>query len=575
MAGFGSESCWFLSLYKKILRLAFLPTVFAVLLINIANVALVFAFFLPLKVLILAGSNELPAYMHGLVLGFEKSDYILSFAGLSVVFYVVHHCALLAANALVVSGAQCLINNAKKIAIFDNQEVFAENVYRKVCNTLSASSFFLAGSLLGVVLYPSLFLCFVLFSAFYIVLYFSALGKVQVFERRTKIASLAIDFYSGVGFFFSFGFVLHEYFNAEEFRIFGAIVGLLLIRQMIQRVCGLFGDSLFLVSNKPKINSIFYESLHIIKDASSRFDEFWELGAAENRDVWISDALRDFSGNDLSSIESRFVQLGIPNVAGFDVIAFDAHGVPSGRYLIKLYGVGKEAACKHEAVLLSSEWSKALPAPVMVGVSSVGGFHSVFYETQPLKAVDSLKSKLNWYSALSSLWGVEPGTDLVDQFSRSKPMLVDRLDGMMFSRLKTIVSQSHEIGLISSLQKEICRIRRLLSDVPLCVFNPDVHMGAVLESESNGLIVYNWGRWVIEPIGAGWPTAVQDLKVVEKYLLIAKGVRPELSLITSSHVALVAVLYAMESQYARQNYLSAIELIPAALSCLEQVASSA
>lgn len=94
-------------------------------------------------------------------------------------------------------------------------------------------------------------------------------------------------------------------------------------------------------------------------------------------------------------------------------------------------------------------------------------------------------------------------------------------------------------------------------------------MGTILECAEDDFITYNWTRWAVEPIGAIWPTGKQDIDALERYFLEASKTRPELLDTPIEAVALIAIMYALESQFSRQNYLSVIELIPDALAQLK------
>lgn len=511
----------------------------------------------------------MPSYMNGLIEGFEKDDYIISLSICAVIFYALYYACTNAATKSINKGAQSLVKRAKKITIFDNQDTLAANIYQKVCNVLASVLFFLAGSMLGLIITPSLFAFFLITNITYLALSTIIVLSTSKTDQPQKIASLA-NAYSGLCFFALFSFVIASYLLELPFEIFGSIIGLLLARQVLQRMTTLIHDSIFLLDNSTKINSLFYTSLHSSEKKNPQDESFWNYASNDIRQQWILSSLIDLTDDPIYSVNSSYVQLGIPEIAGFDILAYDRNNEFLAEYSVKLFSPARDTSCKHEASLLSQKWARQLPAPRLIGAIRTGGFNTLFFErTQAVKPHPSLM-KVKWYSALSKLWMVDPSIDIADQYSRSKPILSERLKNDVGKRLISVISSPEQLSLAEELSENLSIIRQIISTVPLCIVNPDLHMTTIFECPNDTFITYNWTRWAVEPTGANWPTGKQDITAIDDYLNEAKKVRPALASTPTEAVALTAIMYAIESQFSRQNYLSVIELIPAALEQLHK-----
>ena len=74
-------------------------------------------------------------------------------------------------------------------------------------------------------------------------------------------------------------------------------------------------------------------------------------------------------------------------------------------------------------------------------------------------------------------------------------------------------------------------------------------------------ILLNWGRWSLEPAGAGWNDSVKELKEIDAALLQAAEKRTSLTGVRPEQVKLAALTYAFETRCQRQQFNEALELL--------------
>src|SRR5690606_18450982 len=82
------------------------------------------------------------------------------------------------------------------------------------------------------------------------------------------------------------------------------------------------------------------------------------------------------------------------------------------------------------------------------------------------------------------------------------------------------------------------------------------------EDAPSRTILLNWGRWTLEPVGAGWPEDQKLLGRLGKALQMGASKRPELADVKIAQAELAALAFALERECVSQRYNQAMELMP-------------
>lgn len=78
-------------------------------------------------------------------------------------------------------------------------------------------------------------------------------------------------------------------------------------------------------------------------------------------------------------------------------------------------------------------------------------------------------------------------------------------------------------------------------------------------------VILSWGRWRLEPVGAGWIVISGNLDELPKWLAKAGTARRDLAKVAPEQAQLAALLFELERLLTLQRYRAAIELLPAIL----------
>ena len=96
----------------------------------------------------------------------------------------------------------------------------------------------------------------------------------------------------------------------------------------------------------------------------------------------------------------------------------------------------------------------------------------------------------------------------------------------MLERLYVAVDSDVQVELVSTMLLKLASLQQQLQRLPLVLVNPDSKEDDIwISAENNQPALLNWGRWSLEPIGAGWPEKPELLQELGSELHIASKQR--------------------------------------------------
>ena len=144
----------------------------------------------------------------------------------------------------------------------------------------------------------------------------------------------------------------------------------------------------------------------------------------------------------------------------------------------------------------------------------------------------------------------------------------------MVERLRIVTSNPWQLEQLAVLEQKFHQLRSRLQSLPVQIINPDMHPDILKCTEDGDVNLTHWGRWSIEPVGAGWPVpgwpvSEKDLNRLGEVLDQAKKCRKPLTSVVDTDVKLAALMFSFENFYNRQQYVNALEILPSVLACIE------
>ncbi|WP_413616479.1 hypothetical protein MRB56_09880 [Halomonas cupida] len=561
---------WSLSIGNKIFRVVPKETVLVVVATLVSQFSLVLASLLPLKVVMLLGSTSIPRYFPSFFSGIDRDVLVVSLGLLAVGFYVLHLLSEKVVSYGSSTGAASLLEKSQKMTLFENQSEIASQGYQRYSRSLASSILLILISVGLSLVYPNLaltLLIFILLSFFVLYALYSAGGKVKegLDDAPGKIVGTATN----IGFLVAFSFMVGHFLWGNPPGLLVAVVALILMRQGFSRITGLVNDLKGLHSQRFKLNALFFHGHILVNEVKKHEANFWSLLQSADSDSWIVALLKNTVDETVSKIKVKWTQLGVPDVAAFTVEAFGHADDVKGKYIIKLFGSNKKAQARHEATLLLA--NQSLPALPLLDVDEIYGLNCHVFEWFPVGEVLPKRIKTAKDVIAGNLMAVEPGRDLVSRFSRSRPMLWQRVDEKLVDRLVTI-SRMVGGGLDSYASELSCKhveIIRRLKKLPLVIVNPEISQDLIYKDEGGDLLLIHWARWSLEPVGAGWSVEPEQLDQLDSAIQEAQEKRAIFKDVSIDDAKLAAFLFEVERLCRRQQFIQALRLIPVILECLE------
>ncbi|MDO6746301.1 hypothetical protein [Gilvimarinus sp. 1_MG-2023] len=550
---------WLWSLGGKFLRVAPAPTLFVILATLVSQVAMLLASLLPLKVLILIGSERVPRYFPQSFLQFDRDVLILSLCVAAPTFYLTH----LAMEKFITwasnIGAKRLLAQGQKIVLFENQDDLAASSYRRYAGALANTVFIVCvWTTLGII-FPSL--CLLVMS--YTALCITGIGLAHrsseaLRERINENLTSVVPVLTALGFLLAFFFLVLEFLFGVVQGFIIAIISLLITRQAFNRTNRLVSAIVNLYDSRRKLNALFFKG-HSLAQADEKQMEFWSLFMPQSREKWVRQILLEQLAIDAERLSINWHQTGLNEIVALEIDAHNNKDELLSRYLVRLYGKSPSLLATHEATLLFDESSDYLPALPLLAAGQLSKWQYHLFSL-PDESVNIAPGKLT-ESYLTTLWAFEPPEDLAARYARSHPMLWQRLDKTVIERLY-IAANEESRPLVSSLEEQLPDMLETVRNLPLVVVNPTINANTLMQDGEGELQVTFWGRWTLEPLGSGWPISRKSIEFLPNALLQAANQRPALQSIEVQSVALAALLFKFDSLCNNQLYQDALALIP-------------
>lgn len=557
---------WSLSLLKKLLGGAPLTTLLVVFFSIVSQLFLMASFLLPLKVIILIGTDGVPSYFPSMLLQYEKNHIVFFLVVLSIVFYFLYWACERLIHTSSDKGAVILLSRSRKLIIFPNQRDLAKSFFHRYTGMLSALIFcFIAfcgvAYIFGALALFLFGLVLSIFLGFLIVLESFVPSRDVVYRSRVVIFNTlaALIFLAG------FCFIVVDYLLGGGRAGYAAIIALLLVRQIFVRASQGILDGISLSAQRDQINSLFFHS-HSYSARNAVFDrpDFWALLGEKNTEM-IASVVHDVIGREVRVIDFKWREVGCFGVLGFEAnCQIDAK---SETFVVKVFEPSREGLLVHEQALLSVV-NRLFPSFLFLGSAVFEGFKVSVFSACPSRDIVLSEQNLCGLEVLAELWSLSPPTSLVDMHARSKPTLSARMETIDFSLLRLAAYSEQESAVVDGCATVLPKILDFIESMPLSIFNPELNLSSMRRAEER-IIVSHWGAWSVEPIGVGWFFKDSSHRFLSEWLQFAQARRPELSTLTEAQVTLVSLMSAVDFYYRRQSFRSAIELLPEILSAAE------
>lgn len=562
---------WFLSIGNKFLKVVPGSTLIVIVATLISQFSIVLAFLLPLKVLMLLGSETVPHYFPNFLKVYSHDSLVIMLCGASVCFYLVYFLAEKVVSVGARHGALRLLAKSKKVVLFEKQDEIASHAYQRYSHSLANGVFVLMIAAFVAIFYPLLFLFLFgyLVLSFILLTFLHSLGG-HFTEALNDTPGKVVNIVANIGFLSAFTYIVILFLFGYSPGLLVTMVSLVLMRQGSSRITAIVNGLKGLHKQRLKLNALFFHGHVFISSIGKEQGRFWSLLEQDALKELLVNFIPFKNQRSSEDLSIKWLSTGVGDVVFLFVLA--GHEKAAGgleKYLVKIFNSNRKSQAMHEATLLSEGVN--VPAFSLSIVEDVQGFQCHILDVNGFKW--PAESKFLKKEFLINTLGVEPGSNIISRYRRSKEPLWCRINIDMLERLRLVsrlVDGGYDELIDEFLQKRDTFVD-VLQKLPLTFVNPDIKKELLLLDNNDALVSLHWARWSLEPIGAGWPLSKNEVKNLKKALDIAKQKRPSIIDVSPEQAYIAALAYGLERYFMRQQFAIALELLVKIVAYLNKI----
>lgn len=554
---------WLFRLTGAFLRNAPVATIVVVLLTLCSQMAMTLATLLPLKVVMLLGSEGIPRFFPKALMGFERNNLILGLVALSFAAYIANILFTKFSEKTTERGVDKLVKKTQKIILFENQDSFASGAYTKYTIALAGLIFFLIIVAVFGTFYPQVALLTIAFLILsYLVTYILYLISPTVQLKIKSKPNAVTTSISNIGFLLIFLYIVIDFLYLTPPNFIVGLVTIILGRLMLSRLSFTVAYILSLKRDESKINALFFHNHVFLPTTSQHNDNIWDLLITDAMNTWLP-YLLDEAGiqqND-GNITTEWRQTQLQNILILRVIAEEK------TFLVKIYDERLSTQALHESTLMLETDSYTFPSPTFLLATKVEKYPCHLFDITGFDFLSNKEALKARHEIDEQLLVICPSEELIGRYRRSKAFLWERINQDMLNRLRLIFKDQAEV--IENFENAVPQIKSILESLPLYFVNQKLNNSSVMKNTDNRAVSFHWPTWSIEPVGTGLETNQEKVSEIDELIKTSTKQRHELNQFPLNFYKIAALISAIEQSFHRQQYRDVMEFIPRVLEQLQ------
>lgn len=551
---------WFCKVLAAFFKARPLTTATVVLITTSGQVTKFLSMVLPLKVILLAGSDGVPRYFEFFISPNDKDLWIIAFVVATVALFILNYMLDNLSRRLSQSASGEILETANEITLLADQERKATSYYAKFCEVVSSFVFVALSMLIIWVVNIPLLVYWVLAIVVAVsVTSLFLLGREDVNPGWLKayVTEKTSSYLSNlkvVIFLFGFFVILYPFVFDEGYNVLFAIISLVLFRQALGMLSSFVGDAVGLAKVQYRINALVFRDHHLEHKEHSQSVALRELFSRENR---LTLASQQLSSNDHKVLLSEWLDSNIPGAKSFRITAESKRGEREF-YQLQVFPPSRLPNLNNEMFLFEHISRGRLNAPALVSRFNVGPFECQIYEYGVGEAVPGSEWGGCERHLLTDFFACRPPDTLVESYAASHPMLHDRFKVEHVSRVEVGIDCHEEESALGDFLQAMPALVKYLKKIPSYVYNPDVNpRNVVKKKNSDDYFVMTWSRWQLLPLGAAVPARYDgDL---DEMLSVVKSRRQDVDCAFSAQdMRLVNACYELDRAIRGERYKAAL-----------------
>jgi len=503
-------------LFFKISKLGFLS---ASGLSAFAKVSLLIALLLPLKVLLLVNSKEVPDYFPEFLLGFAINDLILVLTGISVLLYGFHIIAKKMELGVISLAVRNITSNLDTIVQVQNQDDLLKSAYESCSKALSGSLIVILACAVLVLINAEVGKVFSVYLLLTLVCVLLGKNKIEVFKRKSRKETVEmIDWFLTIGFFLVFLNIINSAINDEVTDIFAQIVTLLIVRQVSSFTKEVV-SRIALVKDKEIILSSILFGVHYREVTSDDQTSGW--------DQVFNACTLALKKNGYSVCGKHFFDTAHPMIDSVRLLCKKQDGHDCD-VIARVFWGQKPIQFEKEVMLRDEVRSREVFGDKIADINS-DSFSVILVEMPCGEKVEPE----HYFAAISQYYRVIYALSLDETFvERCKRSEKNSFNTIEIERLKDLVTNQFDNvdkNLFDWFFDHYVLILDRVEASPLALVNKDLNLISTVYGDGK-VFVNSWWHWALEPIGSGIVPEIMnnlDLESIAKVLADQHGYSSE------------------------------------------------
>lgn len=555
---------WVAQVLAVYLRFQPLVTVALILCLAIKEIAQVLVFFVPIKVIILAGSDHLPPYLVKFIGPEHRESLILALAIGTVMLFVVTFLLDALAGSLANAGGLRALNRANLLARASREQVEAPRYYTQFCRVAANLIFVLvAFAILGVLQAHVLLVLVGLIGLQYgltVLLFYLSnpiLPHTAAYWVKHNLGNY-LGLLSSINLLAGFLVLLAPFLSGSGANILIALLSFLLLRQSLNGLKKCVGEIVSLAAKRYLIDPlVFRKHQAALAPELPHKQAFRNLFLKSAREELAQRALRWEPGPE-RSLQVHWMNTAVPGIYLFKITDSDSRLPARVVYQQQIFLPEQLSLLEHEEFLFRHVEREVLLAPPVIARSQEAIFHYQICAAGLGKHLTGNDWTKTLPDILPRLWSVEPPRSLVKAFLSSRRILSRRLTDDFVGRASIAVDESQEAQSLKLLLAALPQVRERLEALPLIIHNPHFTARATLARQNGLPYIMHWVNWSLEPIGYGLPLAWKDAELMALQGQLSRCHQRLNKVPTVHELRLVAECQRLESAISLESYKDAL-----------------
>lgn len=473
--------------------------------LTVARITRMLAFLLPLKVILLAGTDGVPRYFRFLFSPESKDIGIVALSAGAIAAYALTVFLEGRSKRLAERGGADLLAASGVMSVIAGQREQMRGFYARFTGIAASMLFAIVALATLMAINPALALFLLsMFSAFYLLTVWAlrgvtALSRTPLSDLITERLGNYLGILSSVAFLSSFLVILYPFIGGTNGSILVAIISFVLVRQLLSAVSSSVKTMVALARQRPLIDALVFPDRHFRTVEARDRRTLRELFGRHERERLVASELASLAQpGQKFRIEWRDPR--VPGIADF-VVLLEGGDAPVRHFRQRVFPPRLRHVVENEDLLFSHIEREAVWAPPVAGRFFHGEHECLVWEAGAGQAPAGKQWRMVEDDFLANLWTFEPPSKLIRIYASSHSFLHQRLTDEFVSRMDIGVDDDADV--LNRFRAALPVICDVLESMPLRLVNPDFRRENVVAAPDGKFLVLGWGRWSIEPAGAG------------------------------------------------------------------------